>query len=154
MVPVWCVNSEASQDKVCAGSIDLTSPPVITDGFAKTGKKHSIELKTSARSYFLYSEEGQSDIDDWKVAIENLTADKSASVPAEVASKSRRRTFKVGGMMCPCCAENVEKALSRLKGVTATEIDLEKEIVTIDGKVERMSVIYQLEEAGFLPAEV
>ena len=57
----------------------------------------------------------------------------------------------VGGMSCGGCATSVERALARVPGVSAVEVDLaeEKARVTTDGSVDVQGLASAIVRAGY-----
>jgi copper chaperone CopZ len=68
------------------------------------------------------------------------------------AATPTRAVFDVQNLTCPACAITIEKALDRVPGVTATEVDADKALVTVDFDADRTSapaVAKAISEAGF-----
>ena len=80
------------------------------------------------------------------VSIENSAADKK-----EVKTMENRTTLAVEGMMCMHCVSHVKEALEKIEGVTAAEVDLDKNtaVVTTDGNVPAEKLISAVESAGY-----
>lgn len=73
-----------------------------------------------------------------------------------VAATPTRSAFDVKNVTCPACSITIEKALDRVPGVTATHVDVEKAIVTVEFDADRTSapaLAKAISEAGF-PASV
>jgi mercuric transport protein len=69
-----------------------------------------------------------------------------------VAAAPTRVAFDVKNVTCPACSITIEKALDRVPGVTATHVDVEKAVVTVEFDAERTSapaVAKAISEAGF-----
>lgn len=58
-------------------------------------------------------------------------------------------TFKVEGMSCNHCKENVEKAVSAVEGVASVHVDLNSGKLEIDGKPDAETVITTVEGLGY-----
>jgi copper chaperone CopZ len=68
------------------------------------------------------------------------------------AATPTRTVFDVKNVTCPACSITIEKALDRVPGVTATHVDVERAIVTVDFDADRTSapaVAKAISEAGF-----
>lgn len=59
------------------------------------------------------------------------------------------RIFKIKGMSCNHCANNVQKNLEKLEGVTNVRVDLSTESAYLEGKVSNEEVITTIERLGF-----
>ncbi len=57
--------------------------------------------------------------------------------------------FKVNGMKCDGCVENVKKALSKLPGVESIEVDLGSSMVVVKAAASARSIGDVIDEAGF-----
>ena len=62
---------------------------------------------------------------------------------------SEQYYFKVNGMKCSGCVTNVEKAINRLPGIDAVEVDLETAMVVVKGAVSSKSVGDAIDAAGY-----
>ena len=62
---------------------------------------------------------------------------------------SMSKTFVVKGMSCNHCKMSVEKAASKLAGVTAAEANVSKNTLTIEGEVDEAALRDAVEDAGF-----
>jgi copper chaperone CopZ len=69
-----------------------------------------------------------------------------------VAATPTRAVFDVKNVTCAACAITIEKALDRVPGVTATHVDADKAIVTVDFDADRTTtpaVAKAISQAGF-----
>jgi hypothetical protein len=60
-----------------------------------------------------------------------------------------KKQFKVDGMMCNHCRNNVEKNIKNLQGVENVEVDLASGIAVIEGNVDDEEVIKTIEDIGY-----
>lgn len=68
------------------------------------------------------------------------------------ASESVRLTLKIGGMTCAACSANVQKALSKLDGITSAEVNIatEKAVVTyLPSKIGKPQMEQAVKAAGY-----
>lgn len=77
----------------------------------------------------------------------------------DVLEEAERRevTIPVEGMTCAACSQRVEKALSKLEGVSSASVNLATERATLsyDPKVVKLSAIRQaIEKAGYKPLSI
>jgi Cu+-exporting ATPase len=61
----------------------------------------------------------------------HVPPESSAASPGEVPGKTARWTFPVEGMTCASCVARVEKALSRVEGVTEASVNLATKTATV-----------------------
>ena len=76
----------------------------------------------------------------------------SAPVPERVPGKEARWTFPVEGMSCASCVARVEKALSRVEGVSGASVNLAAKTatVTVDPEKARMaSFVSTIRDSGY-----
>lgn len=57
--------------------------------------------------------------------------------------------FKIDGMKCNHCKNNVEMNLKKMKGITSVEIDLETGIAYITGNIQKETIINEVEKLGY-----
>ena len=57
--------------------------------------------------------------------------------------------YTVTGMSCAACSARVEKAVSRVPGVTACSVSLLTNSMGVEGTVSASDVIHAVEEAGY-----
>jgi len=62
---------------------------------------------------------------------------------------SEQYYFKVNGMKCGGCVENVEKAIKKLPGIEAVEVDLDTAMAVVKGAASAESVGAAIDAAGF-----
>ena len=55
----------------------------------------------------------------------------------------------VTGMGCTGCAQAVEDALTSISGVTAVDVDLEDDRVTVDGDADPADLVAAIETSGY-----
>ena len=55
----------------------------------------------------------------------------------------------VTGMGCTGCAQAVEDVLTSISGVTAVDVDLEDDRVTVDGDADPADLVAAIETAGY-----
>ena len=60
-----------------------------------------------------------------------------------------QQTFKIKGMMCNHCKNNVEKNLAKVQGVTAVNVDLTEGIAYIEGDFDPAKIIATINELGY-----
>jgi copper chaperone CopZ len=63
-------------------------------------------------------------------------------------------TVKVSGMHCECCANSIEKSLSKVSDVRIAEVDLENAEIRLEfdqDKVELEKIRRAIKKAGFIP---
>ncbi len=60
-----------------------------------------------------------------------------------------KKAFKIKGMMCNHCKNNVEKNITKIDGVTAVEVDLEQGIAHVDGDFDVEKVIETINNLGY-----
>lgn len=60
-----------------------------------------------------------------------------------------KKAFKIKGMMCNHCKNNVEKNIAKIDGVTAVEVDLEQGIAHVDGDFDAEKVIETINNLGY-----
>jgi uncharacterized membrane protein YraQ (UPF0718 family)/copper chaperone CopZ len=65
------------------------------------------------------------------------------------AQTATERVFKIKGMSCNHCANNVQKGLERLEGITSSRVDLATETAYIEGNVSNEAVVSTIERLGF-----
>lgn len=58
-------------------------------------------------------------------------------------------SFKIKGMMCNHCKENVEKNIAKIEGVTAVSVDLSEGIAYVDGNFEPQKIIDTIKGLGY-----
>lgn len=58
-------------------------------------------------------------------------------------------TLKVRGMTCGHCSATVTKALKKVSGVEAAEVDLDKGEAVVTGRVDAQSLINAVKEEGY-----
>ncbi len=64
-----------------------------------------------------------------------------------------QRVYKIKGMMCNHCKNNVEKNLAAVDGVTAVSVDLAKGVAYVDGTADPAEIIGAVERLGYECAE-
>ena len=57
--------------------------------------------------------------------------------------------FKIEGMKCNHCKNNVEMNLKKIANITSVEIELEKGIAYINGDVQKETIIAEVEKLGY-----
>ena len=57
--------------------------------------------------------------------------------------------FRVQGMSCDHCVATIESAVSRLSGVTAVDVDLTNNIVTVEGTSDELALALAIEDCGY-----
>jgi len=57
--------------------------------------------------------------------------------------------FKVNGMKCDGCVENVEKAIKKLPGIETVEVDLDTAMAVVKGAASADSIGGAIDAAGF-----
>ncbi|SVB54179.1 uncharacterized protein METZ01_LOCUS207033, partial [marine metagenome] len=75
-----------------------------------------------------------------------------AVVRAGFEVPEERYSFGVSGMTCGACATRIEKALRRVAGVTAANVNLALEradVTTVAGKVQRQALAEAVRKAGY-----
>jgi len=141
------------QDNEPAGVIHLNADCDIADGFAKTGQKDSLEIRTPERTYYVYappSSNSKNDIDEWQTALLLVTKkDKAAAKEKKLKKKVKTVELCVRGIMCDCCEQAVRATISKHKGVVDIEMFAEQSKVKVAGKVDIPDIISSLEEEGF-----
>jgi copper chaperone CopZ len=65
------------------------------------------------------------------------------------AQTATERVFKIKGMSCNHCANNVQKGLERLEGITSARVDLATETAYIEGNASNEAVVSTIERLGF-----
>ena len=68
------------------------------------------------------------------------------------AATPKKAVLNVENMTCPACSITIEKALEKVPGVTATQVDTENATVTVSFDSERTTVpaiVRAVTEAGF-----
>lgn len=60
-----------------------------------------------------------------------------------------KNTFKIKGMMCNHCKANVERALSRIEGVTSVEVDLAAGTAHVEGSFDPQRIISTIRQLGY-----
>lgn len=58
-------------------------------------------------------------------------------------------TFKIKGMMCNHCKNNVEKNLSKIEGVTSVRVELAEGIAYVEGVFDKVAIIDSIKELGY-----
>lgn len=58
-------------------------------------------------------------------------------------------TFKIKGMMCNHCKNNVEKNLSKIEGVTSVRVELVEGIAYVEGVFDKAAIIASIKELGY-----
>lgn len=61
------------------------------------------------------------------------------------------KTFEIPAIHCEGCAANIADALEPVEGVQATDVDLERKLVTVRGDADETVVRKVLEAAGYPP---
>ena len=96
--------------------------------------------------------------DEGKVSFDSVRkAVEDAGYGLERAEETKRVTIPIEGMTCASCVANIEKAVSRLDGVTTVAVNLatEKADVTYDPAKVRLSGIKKaISDAGYTPREI
>ena len=64
------------------------------------------------------------------------------------------KEYRIEGMMCNHCRNNVEKALTALPGVSAVSVDLASGTARVEGDADEAAVIAAVEAAGYSCAAV
>ena len=66
------------------------------------------------------------------------------------------KKYSVTGMTCAACSARVEKAVSKVEGVTAVSVNLLMNSMQVEGEVESSAVISAVEKAGYgaVPADL
>lgn len=64
-----------------------------------------------------------------------------------------QRVYKIKGMMCNHCKNNVEKNLAAVDGVTAVRVDLAQGVAYVDGTADPAEIIGTVERLGYECAE-
>lgn len=75
-----------------------------------------------------------------------------ASSPLALAAGLQTASFDVENMTCPTCAITIEKALERIDGVTAVQVDPDAATVTVEFDPEQSTqtaIQEAISEAGF-----
>ncbi len=96
-------------------------------------------------------DEGQVTFDAVQKAVQD------AGYGLERAEETKRVTIPIEGMSCASCVANIEKAVSKLDGVTTVAVNLatEKADVTYDPAKVRLSGIKKaISDAGYTPREI
>jgi len=81
----------------------------------------------------------------------------TATMPGPIAQPDAKMTFVVGGMTCASCSGRVEKALRKVPGVVAAEVNLATEMAEVHGSpnaVDAATLIAAIEKAGYTAREV
>ena len=60
-----------------------------------------------------------------------------------------KKVYRVDGMVCNHCKNNVEKVISDLAGVISVNVDLSKKTVEVDGSVPVDDIKAAVETAGY-----
>lgn len=63
-------------------------------------------------------------------------------------------TMKISGLHCENCCNTIERALSKIKGISLTKVDLEENEVLInydENKAELEKIRNTIRKAGFMP---
>jgi Cu2+-exporting ATPase len=63
------------------------------------------------------------------------------------------KQFNVTGMSCAACSTNVEKAVSKVEGVTACAVSLLTNSMSVEGTADSNSIIKAVEKAGYQASE-
>ena len=63
--------------------------------------------------------------------------------------KPMEKRFSIEGMMCNHCKAHVERALSRVEGVTAVEVDLAAGTARVEGRFETERILSAVRELGY-----
>lgn len=76
---------------------------------------------------------------------------KSRDATAANGASAQKLTIPVVGMTCASCVVRVEKALTRVEGVTAAHVNLatERADIALQGPVDRRALVAAIEEAGY-----
>lgn len=67
----------------------------------------------------------------------------------EVTPQINARTFKVKGMSCNHCVNNVQMNLTKLEGVTSVQVDLSNGMAIVEGEATDEEIISTIERLGF-----
>lgn len=59
------------------------------------------------------------------------------------------KEYKIKGMACQHCKNNVEKQLAKVPGVESVEVNLDKAIAIVSGNVEPQEIIDAIQLAGY-----
>jgi heavy metal translocating P-type ATPase len=75
----------------------------------------------------------------------------SREIGVTPAALARKLTIPVVGMTCASCVGRVEKALTRVEGVTAAHVNLatERADIALQGPVDRRALVAAIEDAGY-----
>ena len=63
------------------------------------------------------------------------------------------KQYEVTGMSCAACSARVEKAVSKIEGVTSCSVNLLTNSMGVEGAVDAQTVIEAVEAAGYKAAE-
>jgi Au+-exporting ATPase len=76
---------------------------------------------------------------------------KSRDATAANGASAQKLTIPVVGMTCASCVGRVEKALTRVEGVTAAHVNLatERADIALHGPVDRRALVAAIEDAGY-----
>lgn len=66
---------------------------------------------------------------------------------------TERMELAVQGMTCEGCVNSLKRALSRIPGVRAVEVDLERARAVVTGNFEAPAIIEAIRTAGYTPGE-
>ena len=107
----------------------------------------------SSASVNFATEQLSLEYDEGKIGLDQVKG-KIEEAGYSVVEKGRDKqvTIPIGGMTCAACSQRVEKAISRLDGVTSASVNLttEKATVTYDPQAIKLSAIKQaIEKAGY-----
>lgn len=61
------------------------------------------------------------------------------------------QTYTVSDVTCNHCKASIESALNDVDGVTAAEVDVSAQTVSVSGDVEPETVLQAIREAGYTP---
>ena len=59
------------------------------------------------------------------------------------------RVYRIGGMICNHCKNNVEKALASVEGVAAVRVDLAEGAAYVEGDARAADIIGTIEALGY-----
>lgn len=61
------------------------------------------------------------------------------------------QTYTVSDVTCNHCKSSIESALNGVAGVTAAEVDVEAQTVSVSGDVAPETVLQAIRDAGYTP---
>jgi len=160
---------QAKTDQTSKGQIEIDGASIQPADYKKIGKKNCLEISTNGRLYYIYAN-SKEDCDEWQKILTkaaNLDLSSPSKPPQTDDHRLSRRdsllqlvnnaatgtqpiTITVHGMHCERCVQQIHNTLSTNATIASYNVDLDKEIITVSGKLDINNILESIEQLGFL----